>query len=392
MNTESKKPRLIFLDNMKLFFAILVIFQHARVTYEGSGWWYYVESNLVDPFSYIIFALLTSIGGLFQSSLLGLFFLLGGYFTPRSYDNKGVKLFWKERLTRLGIPFLLYSVLIDPLLKYYLATLGIEPWNSQPVLTGSLIDYYLVQFRSLESFVNFLTSAGPMWFLFVLLIFTAGYTFWRHLDSVQQYIPKEFSIPRYGYLLFLGIILGIATFMVRIEFAIDEFPLGVPLPFMIQYLMMFTVGALAARYNWFEIMFRETKYFKAWSITIVVSFLAFFVYIFLVLGIDSNLNVFMGGISVPALIFAVVDNVICLSMIFVLIPIFHKKFNTQNLLLQRFSSTSFHMYLIHPPILIFLSLLFAPISLFPVIKLAVVFPITIFLCYSASYYGLQKIL
>jgi len=377
---------------MKLFFAILVIFQHARVTYEGSGWWYYVESNLVDPFSYIIFALLTSIGGLFQSSLLGLFFLLGGYFTPRSYDNKGVKLFWKERLTRLGIPFLLYSVLIDPLLKYYLATLGIEPWNSQPVLTGSLIDYYLVQFRSLESFVNFLTSAGPMWFLFVLLIFTAGYTFWRHLDSVQQYIPKEFSIPRYGYLLFLGIILGIATFMVRIEFAIDEFPLGVPLPFMIQYLMMFTVGALAARYNWFEIMFRETKYFKAWSITIVVSFLAFFVYIFLVLGIDSNLNVFMGGISVPALIFAVVDNVICLSMIFVLIPIFHKKFNTQNLLLQRFSSTSFHMYLIHPPILIFLSLLFAPISLFPVIKLAVVFPITIFLCYSASYYGLQKIL
>ncbi len=93
MNTESKRPRLLFLDNIKVLFSILVIFQHARVTYEGSGWWYYIESNPVDTVSSIFFLTLIGIGALFQSSLLGLFFLMGGYFTPKSYDRKGASSF-----------------------------------------------------------------------------------------------------------------------------------------------------------------------------------------------------------------------------------------------------------------------------------------------------------
>ena len=106
MNTESKKPRLLFLDNLKVLFSILVIFQHVRVTYGGTGWWYYLEAAPVDTFSIIFFTTLSSIGGLFQAALMGLFFLLGGYFTPKSYDRKGVRSFWKERLLRLGIPIL----------------------------------------------------------------------------------------------------------------------------------------------------------------------------------------------------------------------------------------------------------------------------------------------
>ncbi|UCC51151.1 MAG: hypothetical protein JSV68_18890, partial [Anaerolineaceae bacterium] len=70
--TVSKKPRLLFLDNIKVLFAILVIFLHTRVTYNGAGWWYYIESSPVDLFSVIFFTTLTSIGGLFQASLLGL--------------------------------------------------------------------------------------------------------------------------------------------------------------------------------------------------------------------------------------------------------------------------------------------------------------------------------
>ena len=107
MNTESKKPRLLFLDNIKVLFSILVIFQHARVTYNGMGWWYYIEPDPGDTFSTIFFIVLASVGGLFQSSLMGLFFLMGGFFTPKSYDRKGGTSFWKERLARLGIPLLL---------------------------------------------------------------------------------------------------------------------------------------------------------------------------------------------------------------------------------------------------------------------------------------------
>ncbi|MHA2304725.1 MAG: acyltransferase family protein [Candidatus Hodarchaeales archaeon] len=396
MNTESeefKRPRLIFLDNIKLLFAILVIFQHVRVTYGGTGWWYYIESNPYDPFSFIFFLLVTSIGGLFQASLMGLFFLMGGYLTPRSYDRKGVKLFWRERLIRLGIPLLLYIVLIHPIMVYILSALGVYPWITYPTQQGSLLDFYLSKFQSLEGLIGFLTSSGPMWFLFVLLLFTGGYTLWRQItrfDSLQQYIPKkELAIPRYLYFLLLAIILGGATFIVRIAYPIDTNPLGIQLPFLIQYILMFSVGVIAVRYDWFEKMSKD--HIKVWSSIIAATFALFFLYVILVVGVDSDFNVFTGGFTIPALVFALADNVITMGMIFVLIPIFYAKFNTQGPLLQNLSSSSYHIYLIHAPILVLISLAFASIPLFPVIKLAIVFPVTILLCYLLSHFILQKI-
>ena len=131
MNTESKRVRLIFLDNIKVLFAILVIFTHVRVAYGGEGWWYYIaelnESNPIDDFTTIFFSMIAGLGGIFQASLLGLFFLMGSYFTPGSYDRKGVSAFWKERLIRLGIPVLLYILLINPVIFYLLSAGGIEP-------------------------------------------------------------------------------------------------------------------------------------------------------------------------------------------------------------------------------------------------------------------------
>jgi hypothetical protein len=47
----------------------------------------------LDLLTTIVFETLTSIGGLIQASLMGLFFLMGGFLTPKSYDRKGGKLF-----------------------------------------------------------------------------------------------------------------------------------------------------------------------------------------------------------------------------------------------------------------------------------------------------------
>ncbi|MHA2031230.1 MAG: acyltransferase family protein, partial [Candidatus Kariarchaeaceae archaeon] len=367
---EFKKPRLLFLDNIKLLFAILVIFNHARVTYEGSGWWYYIEDNTLDLFSAIFFQFLASLGGLFQASLLGLFFLLAGFLTPKSYDRKGVSAFWKERLLRLGIPILLFILLINPTMFYLLAILGIQPWVSHPNLQGSLLDYYFAQLQSLEQLIDFLTDTGPMWFLFVLLLLTCLYTLWRLIKnnlSLQQYIPKEFNIPKYPFLLLLAIILGCATFIVRIFVPIDRFPLGIPFGYMIQYIMMFSIGIVAIRYDWFEKMTKD--HIKIWSYTIIAAVVLFFLYFFMFIGIDSDYSVVLGGANPHALVFTLTDNIISMGMIFVLIPIFYLKFNKQGVFLQKLSDSSFHMYLIHAPILVTVSLVFAPLPLFPIVKL-----------------------
>ncbi len=392
MNTESKTTRYLFLDNIKVLFTILVICWHVMVTYMEAGWWYYKESNPVDPISYVIFLLITSIGGVFQASLLGLFFLLGGYFTPKSYDRKGVWDFWKERLIRLGIPLLLYTVLLNPLMIYTLAKIGIPPWNSNPMLQGTFLEYYFSRFLSWEEFIDFLSFAGPMWFLKVLLIFTAVYTFWRQitkLDSIQRKIPKQLSIPRYYYLLLLAIGLGCLTFLVRIFLPIDVRPLEIPWGQLIQYLMMFSIGIICIRYLWFEKMTKN--HVKIWLITIIVSLIVIYIDFFIAIATDVDLIDFTGGANLHAFIMALVDNVICMGVIFILIKVFYAKFNKQGPILRNLSTSAYHMYLVHPPVLIALSLGFAFLSLIPIIKIGIVFPLAILICYLISHFILQKL-
>jgi hypothetical protein len=396
MNEESKKPRLIFLDNLKVFFAILVILTHVRVSYGGEGSWYYIsllnENNPIDSFTLIIFYMSAGFAGIFQASLMGLFFLMAAYFTPKSYDRKGVSSFWKERFMRLGIPILLYILIFNPIISYLLAFGGIEPYSSYPRLQGSFLEYYLSNFQSFENFIGYSTNFSITWFLAVLLIFSVIYTIWRQftkIDSIKQRIPKELHIPKFIYLLLFAIGLGFLSFLVRLVSPVERFPFGIPFAYMIQYLMMFSFGVIAYRYGWFEQMTR--KHVKLWAITIIVMVLLFFTYFFVFVGADSDFTVFLGGFNVNALIFALVDNIACMGMIFVLVKIFYAKFNKQGKFLQNLADSSFHMYLIHPFVVIPISLGIAFISLSPLIKLALVFTLSVILCYLISHYVLQKI-
>jgi surface polysaccharide O-acyltransferase-like enzyme len=158
---------------------------------------------------------------------------------------------------------------------------------------------------------------------------------------------------------------------------------------MSQYLMMFSVGVIAVRYGWFEKMTKD--HVKVWSITMAAAFVLFYLYAFLIVGMDAEFSVFMGGPHVAALFWVLAESIICVGMIFVLIPIFHARFNHQGTLLRNLSSSAYHMYLIHPPILVLVALGFASIPLIPVVKLWIVFPLTVILCYLASHYVLQRI-
>ena len=239
----------------------------------------------------------------------------------------------------------------------------------------------------------FLTNVGPMWFLYGLLIFTLLYTLWRQitkLSMLKEKIPTDFAIPKNQYLLLVAIILGFFTFFIRIISPIDEFPLGFPFAFFPQYLMMFCVGIIAARYQWFEKM--SNKHTKFWTGVISITVVLFFLYFFLFLGIDADLSILLGGPTLPSLIFSLVDSIICMGMIFVLIRLFYTKFNKQGKLMKNLSDSSFPMYLVHPPIVVAVTLLFAPIPFIPIIKLVIVFPLSVVLCYLVSYYVLLRLI
>jgi hypothetical protein len=50
-----------------------------------------------------------------QGYFMPLFFFVSGYFTPRSYARKGTREFVRDKLVRLGVPYLVYFFALQPL-------------------------------------------------------------------------------------------------------------------------------------------------------------------------------------------------------------------------------------------------------------------------------------
>jgi glucan biosynthesis protein C len=74
------KARLLYIDNMRVGLITLVIVGHMAITYGAPvGDWYYREQGKVSTVFAVLVMLLLGIGASF---LLGLFYMISGYFSP----------------------------------------------------------------------------------------------------------------------------------------------------------------------------------------------------------------------------------------------------------------------------------------------------------------------
>ncbi len=165
------KPRLYFIDNLRWLMIIFVVLMHVNVTYSMLGGWYYIEKAKLDVFQTIYFGIY---GSFTQAYFMGFLFFIAGYFVPGSFDRKGFGTFSKERLIRLGIPTLLYMLVIHPLT---IAILGhYQHWNLN-------IPYEYAKY--IRTF-DFIGSTGPLWFALALLIFSLVYAALRKSGVGKQ--------------------------------------------------------------------------------------------------------------------------------------------------------------------------------------------------------------
>jgi fucose 4-O-acetylase-like acetyltransferase len=109
---------------------------------------------------------------------MSLFFLIAGYFVPASFERKGARAFLLDRLYRLGVPLLVYVLVLHPLLVKIL----------HPDL--DVAAYILKGLRTLD----ILSWTGPLWFVEALLIFTiAALPFLRRLHRPSA--PSVAGVP-----------------------------------------------------------------------------------------------------------------------------------------------------------------------------------------------------
>ena len=225
--------RLYGLDNLRVFLTALVVLHHAAVTYSHIPLWYYTEPPHDGSATALdVFLVLN------QAYFMGFFFLIAAFFTPGAVDRKGVGRFVRDRLVRLGIPLLLFVVVVR-------AVVGIPGWSVSGL---PFWEYYLVSW-----------DPGPTWFLEVLLAFSLVYALVRRRRPNPA--PVAAAPLRGRWIAAFVVGLAIATVLWRLVVPNGTYVpvLGLPTPsYLPQYAAMFTVGVLAYRRGWLTGLTRRT--------------------------------------------------------------------------------------------------------------------------------------
>lgn len=366
----ANKTRMLYIDNMRVVLISLVIVGHMAITYGAPlGDWYYREEGNTGTAFAIVTTFLLGIGASF---LLGLFYMIAGYFTPRPYDKKGAKQFLAERFIRLGIPLMLYATIINPLVTYWAAVHG--------GYQGSFLHYVPTHLPDLRD-----ASIGPLWFVEALLIFSIIYALGRIAFGVKQYSIRNkslISVPSNRSIVLFSFGLGIMTFLVRIwaPFGwwwepIHQEPAHFP-----QYIAMFGIGIIAYRNNWFTLIPTNQARIWGWvALTLVPGFPALAIAAGALSGeFDPAVA---GGLTWLSLAYSLWEAFIGVALVIAVLVWFRNRFDRQGKLAQGMSAAAYAVYVLHPLLIVPLALALSSIRLNPELKFILVSPLAVAICF-----------
>jgi Acyltransferase family len=194
--------RLVYVDNLKVLLIAAIIAAHAVLGYAATtdAWsWSDVREVTLSAATESVLLLAFALTAL----VIPLLFLVAGLLTPRSLERKGTATYVRDRLLRLGVPFVVVALLLWPFLEYALfRTLGEAPglWT------------YLRAEGTLDT--------GVLWFVGALLVFSLVYAGWVHLRGGHP--GPAGTLPlRAGHLLALAAAVTVTTFLVRLVLPLE---------------------------------------------------------------------------------------------------------------------------------------------------------------------------
>lgn len=358
--------RLKYIDNACLFVIMLVVVLQLSLTYGGSGSWYYTESRMQSGSTATFFRFFQTF---LQSFSMGFLFLIAGYFVPQSYERKGFAAFLKCRALHLGIPVLLYMLVIDPALRYAL----LDEHNG-------FFTYYLDNIVTLR----FLSGSGPLWFALALLVFSCVYAVSRRFtDHKRRRLFKSVS-PGFAELALLVLIIGLLTFLLRIPFPCGTVVFGIPLSYFAQYIVLFIAGLLAYRYDLFNRLSHSCI-----GLLYTLPLWGPGVWVALMMAVQgfwrSNYALLDGGGWWQSLIFALWEAFTAVAMCAGLLVLFRDYAGNQTRLTQEMSKSAGVVYVIYAPIVTVIALLFQTVGWAPFAKFVAMIPVCLTACFVVSY-------
>jgi hypothetical protein len=297
--------RVTFFDNLRYFFVFGVVLQHASMAYNYSNWWPVTDesSMVVGVFT-----------GFFDGFLMPSLFFISGYFAIPSIRKKTILQFIKGKLKRLGIPWLVCTLFIGPILPliYHYTRDGLilssSYWRTWLAVMNNAIGFDVGILPPMRQVMqNDLFYQRYMWFIGLLiaffLIFSFIYTFKKSwfestdpsrkavAPSVLSTIKMMLSI---GTITFLGstLLIGVMfLFFPGVSNPESWFTLGNIVQFRVSRIFLhiayFVLGVLTFKWKWIE-RGKFPGHNKTWFIAFVLVFVAYYSSYFLMMSAGTG--------------------------------------------------------------------------------------------------------
>jgi glucan biosynthesis protein C len=355
--------RVAWIDNIRWTVIAMVVLMHACVTYSGMGSWFYKETLPQDIASTLVFSIYQTFA---QAFFMGLMFFLAGIMIPGAYDRKGFLRFLADRAVRLGVPSLVFMLLLDPLLTVIrqVAKNGSMDWAG---FFGGYPNFVLSG--------SFLSSSGPLWFAVALLAFTVVYAVVRFVaDLVRGGTSRQAAAARnlssrtvHAAVLCLVAVIAVLAFAIRLVQPLGTSVMNMQLGYFASYVVLFVAGIWAGRNGLLQAI--PAKAGRSWlwlSIGIGLPVWA------LLLGfggaLDGKADLFMGGLHWQAAGFAVWESFFCVAFSLGLLTLYRERANAKNPVTGLLTYTGFGVYTFHAPILVGVSILMTTLAMHPLAK------------------------
>jgi hypothetical protein len=346
----------LYLDNLKVLLVAAIIAMHAVLGYAGTVQvWTYTQAREITlaPVTEVVLLVAVSPVGFF---IIALLFLVAGLLTPPSLERKGAGRFVRDRLLRLGVPFTVYVLLVQPAVVYALEhPLGLAP--------GSYWYELLGEERALDT--------GPLWFVGVLLIFSLAYAAWVRLRPTPSSRQPPSRITA-GGLLLVAAVVAPASFLIRLVY-----PYGGESGFADLNLWewpgcaaAFGLGIVAARQGWItavpDRLYRQSRILTGALIAVLAAFL-------LTVGYLDKVDQMMGGRHLAAAGFAVIESLLTLFGPVCLLGLARRHLDRPlRLVGPAVRRSAFAAFILQTPVLIGLAVALRPLPLAAEVKAIVV--------------------
>ncbi|HEY1730341.1 MAG TPA: acyltransferase family protein [Terriglobales bacterium] len=359
--------RLEALDNLRSFIIVLVVVFHAAMSYMlfAPTWWYVVDTR--QSLGFFCFVMIADV------FIMPVMFLLAGYFGLPSLLRKGEDGFAREKLKRVGIPWVVGTLFFAPATTYFI-------WLSRTKTPPPYLHFWT------HTFFSTYFEQAQFWFLGVLLLFYFGLIIARSANEQLKWFEPGTGRPSPCFFPAFVAVTSVALLIVNQH--VNDYA-WVPVSYLLViqptrfslYIFFFALGVHGYRRRWFTANGYNPR-ISTWLPLSLVLGTAFMLYK-LAFGLKLDQFRYRAGNDVLHCAF-------CLTAVFALVAVFQKCLNRSSKVWRAVSRNSYAIYCVHMVIVPPLALLIRPLPWNIVTKFAATSASALMVSYLVSEFAVSK--